>query len=157
MFLQESSRNGAATSLARVSSIKDVTYSCGYCGYDLNLSSSFRNTDNIGSKYGKAIKKGVVSFVAIDESRFTQSDELSCVPYFSSKHSWGLFRRRTRLLCRKCGMHVGSAYDEDCSSDLSDDPNSSSGSSGSSARKNYNIKISALQPSSDESGIPLSS
>ena len=37
-----------------------LTGSCGYCGYTLNLSSSTRNTANIGSKYGKQIKKGIV-------------------------------------------------------------------------------------------------
>ncbi|CAH1443083.1 unnamed protein product [Lactuca virosa] len=33
------------------SSQRDVTYRCGSCGYDLNLSSSARNTATIGSKY----------------------------------------------------------------------------------------------------------
>ncbi|KAL5213197.1 hypothetical protein ABZP36_024044 [Zizania latifolia] len=61
-------------SLDSYSSIKDVTYSCllaggrGFCGYALNLNSSMRNTVNIGSKYEKQIKKGVVSFSAVDES-----------------------------------------------------------------------------------------
>ncbi|XP_044432037.1 uncharacterized protein [Triticum aestivum] len=32
-------------------------FSCGYCGYTLNLSSSTRNTTNIGSKYGNQIRK----------------------------------------------------------------------------------------------------
>uniref|UniRef100_A0A0D9V7G7 MsrB domain-containing protein n=1 Tax=Leersia perrieri TaxID=77586 RepID=A0A0D9V7G7_9ORYZ len=153
-------------SLDSYSSVKDVTYSCGYCGYALNLSSSTRNTANIGSKYGKQIKKGVVSFFALDESRFTQADEVTCVPYFHSRRSWGLFRRRSRLLCRKCGGRIGSAYDEDddpaaaaalsSACDGSDDlRTSSSGSSGggssASSQKNYVIKINALQPSSDDS------
>ncbi|KAE9615265.1 hypothetical protein Lalb_Chr04g0253431 [Lupinus albus] len=30
---------------------RDVRYSCGTCGYELNLSSSNRNTSSIGSKY----------------------------------------------------------------------------------------------------------
>ncbi|XP_037472399.1 uncharacterized protein At4g08330, chloroplastic-like isoform X2 [Triticum dicoccoides] len=93
-------------------SAKDVAYSCGYCGYALNLSSSTRNTANIGSKYGKQIRKGVVSFFAVDENRFTQTDEVSCTPYFRSRSSWGFFRRRTRLLCRKCNGHIGNAYDD---------------------------------------------
>ncbi|XP_019460666.1 PREDICTED: uncharacterized protein LOC109360316 isoform X2 [Lupinus angustifolius] len=36
---------------------RDVCYSCGTCGYELNLSSSNRNTSSIGSKYGKFIKR----------------------------------------------------------------------------------------------------
>ncbi|KAK4543034.1 hypothetical protein RGQ29_033159 [Quercus rubra] len=102
-----------------------------FCGYELNLSSCNRNTSTIGSKYGKSIKRGIISFFNIDESRFTQVDEIQCIPYFS-KNSWGLFRRRTKLLCRKC--------------DVSD---SSSGNEVSSCRK-YNVKIRALQPSSSE-------
>ncbi|XP_045809562.1 uncharacterized protein LOC123903918 isoform X2 [Trifolium pratense] len=38
-------------------SLRDVRYSCGSCGYDLNLSSSNRNTSSIDSKYGKSIKR----------------------------------------------------------------------------------------------------
>ncbi|MQL81180.1 hypothetical protein Taro_013638 [Colocasia esculenta] len=123
---------------------------CGSCGYALNLSSSNRNTTNFGSKYGKAIRKGVISFFSVDESRFSKSDEYRCIPYIS-KNSWGLFRRRTKLLCRKCGNHIGVAYDESYKSENSD----SSGGNGASVHKKYNIKISALQPSSDESLIPF--
>ncbi|KAM0941257.1 hypothetical protein DsansV1_C17g0146861 [Dioscorea sansibarensis] len=68
-------------------SLGDVTYSCGHCGYALNLCSSLRNTANIGSKYGKTIKKGVISFSFIDESRFSQMDELRCLPFFTGKNS----------------------------------------------------------------------
>lgn len=148
--------------LDRYSSGKDVAYSCGYCGFALNLSSSTRNTANIGSKYGKHIRKGVVSFFAIDESRFTQADEVSCTPYFRSSRSWGFFRNRTRLLCRKCGGHTGDAYedegpalrDEGPADDL--DMSSSSRGSSTSPRKKYVIKISALRPLSDDSGALLS-
>ena len=90
------------------------------------------------------------------------------MPYFRSTRSWGLFRRRARLLCRKCGGRIGNAYDEedaaarDSSSSLfdgdgsSDDMRRSSGlGSGRrsivSSQKNYVIKISALQPSSEDS------
>uniref|UniRef100_A0A452ZBB8 Uncharacterized protein n=1 Tax=Aegilops tauschii subsp. strangulata TaxID=200361 RepID=A0A452ZBB8_AEGTS len=132
--------------------------SCGYCGYALNLSSSTRNTANIGSKYGKLIRKGVVSFFAIDESRFTQTDEVSCTPYFRSSRSWGFFRKRTRLLCRKCSGHIGNAYDDKDSAlyDTLDDTLASSEVSSMSSRKKYVIKINALQPSSDDSGVPFS-
>ncbi|KAJ3669135.1 hypothetical protein LUZ60_011085 [Juncus effusus] len=138
------------------SSIKEVTYSCGYCGYGLNLSSSNRNTENFGSKYGKSIKKGLVSFYSIDESRFGQKQETKCIPYFNSKHSWGLFRKRTRLICRKCGNQIGNSYNEvddvsmTSSSVVELDENKSSSNSSVSPRKKYVIKINALQPSSDE-------
>ncbi|KAA8546408.1 hypothetical protein F0562_002853 [Nyssa sinensis] len=133
------------------SSQRDVTYSCGSCGYELNLSSSSRNTSTIGSKYGKSIKKGIISFFCIDESRFTQIEEFQCIPYFISKHSWGLFRRRTKLLCRKCGNHIGTAYDVNSSSYplVSDGSDSASGSEVSVGRK-YDVRIRALQPSSSE-------
>jgi hypothetical protein len=67
-----------------------LTGSCGYCGYALNLSSSARDTAGIGSKYRKQIKKGVVAFVAVDESRFTLTDDITCMPYFRSRRAWGL-------------------------------------------------------------------
>ncbi|CAL4946712.1 unnamed protein product [Urochloa decumbens] len=166
MMLQRSEqqhRRAMEGPLESYSSIKDVTYSCGYCGYALNLSSSARDTAGIGSKYRKQIKKGVVAFVAVDESRFTLADEVTCTPYFRSRRAWGLFRRRSRLLCRKCGGRIGSSYEEeDRDSGLSvsdgdafsDDLRASSGSGGSgssaSSQRNYVIKISALQPSSDD-------
>jgi hypothetical protein len=135
-----------------------LTGSCGYCGYALNLSSSARNTANIGSKYGKQIRKVIVSFFAVDESRFTQTDEVSCMPYFHSSRSWGLFRKRTQLLCRKCGALIGNAYDdEDCTLyDGIEDPDMCSKGGSTSTRKKYLIKINALQPSSDNSGALLS-
>ncbi|CAD6333567.1 unnamed protein product [Miscanthus lutarioriparius] len=144
--------------LDRYSSGKDVAYSCGYCGYALNLSSSARNTANIGSKYGKHIRKGVVSFFAIDESRFTHTDEVSCMPYFHSSRSWGFFRNTTRLLCRKCSGHIGNAYEDEDPTlcEGSDDLDMSSKGSSTSPRKKYVIKINALQPSSDDSGALFS-
>ncbi|XP_072996453.1 uncharacterized protein At4g08330, chloroplastic-like [Typha latifolia] len=116
-----------------------VIYSCGSCGYNLNLSSSNRNTTNIGSKYGKAIKKGLVSFFSIDESRFLQVDELRCHPYFDSKRSWGLLRKRTKLFCRKCENFIGIAYAK----------SSSSPENGDVRYKMYDVKINALQPSEE--------
>ncbi|ONK77038.1 uncharacterized protein A4U43_C02F2460 [Asparagus officinalis] len=90
----------------------------------------------------------------VDESRFSQTDELKCLPYFTSKNSWGLFRRRTKLLCRKCGNYIGSCYEESSSPIVSDNSDSSSGN-GVGGSKKYNIRISALQPFSDVSGAPL--
>lgn len=138
------------------SSRRDVSYSCGSCGYELNLNSSSRNTASIGSKYGKSIKKGMISFLSIDESRFTQVDEFKCVPFFFSKRSWGLFQRRTKLQCRKCGNNIGIAYDNSASSYplVADASDTASGSEITTHRK-YDIKIRSLQPSSSASGTPL--
>lgn len=129
--------------------------SCGNCGYELNLNSSNRNTSTIGSKYGKSIKRGIISFTDIDESRFTQAEEFQCIPYIS-KNSWGLFRRRTKLLCRKCGNNIGIAYDDETSAyPLVSDGSDSSSVNEQKLRK-YDVKIRALQPSSaDRFGIPL--
>ncbi|XP_039132289.1 uncharacterized protein At4g08330, chloroplastic-like, partial [Dioscorea cayenensis subsp. rotundata] len=110
-----------------------------------------RNTTNIGSKYGKTIKKGVIPFSSIDESRFSVKDELRCFPFFTAKNSRGILRRRTKLLCRKCGAIIGIAYNIASSQVTSDITLSSSSSN--EVRKKYSIRISALQPSSsDESG-----
>eukprot|EP01018_Ginkgo_biloba_P000668 Gb_30187 [translate_table: standard] len=126
-------------------------HSCGSCGYPLNLSSSNRNTSNIGLKYCKAIKKGIISFLSIDESRFTQVDEFKCWPYFVTKHSWGLLRPRTKLLCGKCGMFIGHGYEDSTVSCGSDSSDSSSGSGTPGCRK-YSVKIRSLQPSDDTNG-----
>ncbi|MBA0823991.1 hypothetical protein Gotur_002777 [Gossypium turneri] len=132
-----------------------LSCSCGSCGYELNLSSSSRNTTTIGSKYGKSIKRGIISFFSIDESRFTQVDEFQCVPYFS-RHSWGLFRHRTKLLCRECGNHIGNAYDEKTSGyPLVLDKSNSSPCNEVSSHRKYDVRIRALQPSSaQELGTP---
>ncbi|KAI9176732.1 hypothetical protein LWI29_015593 [Acer saccharum] len=59
-----------------MSQAADVSYSCGSCGYPLNLTSSNRITTGIGSaEYQKSIKKGRISFLTVDLSRFTQVDE----------------------------------------------------------------------------------
>ena len=131
--------------------MQSLLCSYGSCGYDLNLSSCNRNTSTIGSKYGKSIKRGIISFFNIDESKFTQVDEIQCIPYFS-KNSQGLFRRRTKLLCRECGNDIGIAYNDFTSSqrlvsDVSD--YYSSGNEVSSCKK-YKVKMRALQPSSFE-------
>ncbi|PQM37511.1 uncharacterized protein Pyn_32877 [Prunus yedoensis var. nudiflora] len=152
--------NGAYHPSLSSSSRADVNYSCGSCGYELNLSSNDRNTSTIGSnnnKYGKSIKRGIISFFHIDDSRFTQVDELQCKPHFS-KRSWGLFSRRTKLLCRKCGKHIGNAYDDYTSSSFPlvlDGSDSSSGRELSKCRK-YDVRIRSLQPSnSEECGTPI--
>ncbi|XP_073294746.1 uncharacterized protein At4g08330, chloroplastic-like [Primulina huaijiensis] len=135
---------------------REVTYSCGSCGYDLNLNSSSRNTSTIGSKYGKSMKKGIISFFSIDDSRFNQVEEFSCVPYFISKHSWGLLRKKTKLSCRKCGNYIGIATDFNASSPrlITNGSDSPSSSEISDLRK-YDIRIRSLQPSSADVGTPF--
>ncbi|RZS20293.1 hypothetical protein BHM03_00052792 [Ensete ventricosum] len=129
--------------------------SCGRCGYALNLSSSNLNTAGIGAEYRRAIRKGVVSFLAIDETRFTQADELRCLPYFRSRRSWGLLRRRTRLLCGGCGCLIGVAYRGDAvSSDDNSPPPPASGSTISgSARCSPPTTTSQLRPFSRDQSI----
>ncbi|XP_019051504.1 PREDICTED: uncharacterized protein At4g08330, chloroplastic-like [Nelumbo nucifera] len=116
----------------------DVSYSCGSCGYPLNLNSSNRITSGIGSDYRKSIKKGFISFLSIDISRFTQVDEVNCLPV-----SWGRYRSKTKLLCRKCGVLIGYGYGDSPALCGFDSPTSSA-----SAYK-FTIKIRALQPSEE--------
>lgn len=117
-------------------SLADVSYSCGSCGYPLNLASSNRIVSEIGSKYRKSIRKGSISFESIDLSRFTQLDESSCFPICLSRPG-----SKTKLLCRQCGIHIGYGFaDARAPQDIesSTTPNSY-----------YNhivIKIRALQP-----------
>ncbi|KAL5555155.1 hypothetical protein UlMin_037391 [Ulmus minor] len=129
-----------------------INYSCGSCGYQLNLNSGNRNTSAICSKYGKLIKKGIISFFCVDESRFIQVEKLQWIPNFSSKLSWGLFRSRTKLFCRKCGNHVGISY-KDGSKTGNTKPNSISWDGISDNCRIYDIKISALQPSASGFGL----
>lgn len=145
------------------SSLRDVDYSCGSCGYDLNLNSCNRNTSVICSKnYGKSIKKGIISFFSIDETRFTRIEQLRYKPFFESARSWGLFRRRTKLLCRKCGNYVGNAHSLSTyghshslkQKEISPDSTASCGWDGISDARTYDIRICALQPSTcNESNI----
>ncbi|XP_039005773.1 uncharacterized protein At4g08330, chloroplastic-like [Hibiscus syriacus] len=117
----------------------DVSYSCGSCGYPLNLTSSNRIASGIGSEYRKSIKNGLVSFLSVDLSRFTQVDEVHCFPV-----SWGRYRLKTKLLCRKCGVHIGYGYGDApalCGFDSSD--------SSSAAYKKFSLKIRAVQPSEE--------
>ncbi|EEF37788.1 uncharacterized protein At4g08330, chloroplastic [Ricinus communis] len=117
----------------------DVSYSCGSCGYPLNLSSSNRITSSIDSEYRKSIKKGYISFLSVDLSRFTQVDEVNCIPLY-----WGRYRSKTKLLCRKCGVHIGYGYGDSPALCGFDSPSSSN-----SAYKKFTIKIRALQPSEE--------
>ncbi|CAI9777548.1 unnamed protein product [Fraxinus pennsylvanica] len=128
--------------------IRDVSYSCGSCGYELNLNSCNRNISAMDSKYGKSMKRGVISFFSIDESRFTQINKLQLLPYFTSKSSWRLFRRRTKLLCRNCGNYIGTVSPFQL---VKSNPETWDGIS---ACRTYDIKICSLRPlSSEESSI----
>ncbi|CAL1407940.1 unnamed protein product [Linum trigynum] len=121
----------------------DVSYSCGSCGFPLNLTSSNRITSTIASSaYRRSIKKGFISFLSIDLSRFTQLDELHCLPF-----CWGSYRAKTKLLCRKCGVHIGYGHGNSqvlCGFD------SSVESASTSSYTKFTIKIRALQPSEEE-------
>ncbi|KAH0748615.1 hypothetical protein KY290_027847 [Solanum tuberosum] len=113
---------------------RDVTYSCGSCGYELNLNSCNRNTTVIGSKYGKTMRRGVLSFLCIDESRFTQISKLRCSPYFSTSNN---------------NSTSGAAIHIDVNSDAAlATPNCWDGLSA--CTTNYEIKICALRPSVKE-------
>lgn len=117
-----------------------VKCSCGACGYDLKLSSSARNTAGIvgagAGGYGRAIRRGVVTFDAINDARFGHVDEFRCVDVRARR----LFTRRTRLLCRKCGAHLGFGYHDTAAAK---------------SPPRYHIKIRALHPS--ESAAPSDS
>lgn len=117
----------------------DVSYSCGSCGYPLNLTSSNRITSNIASEYQKSVKKGSISFSSVDLSRFTQIDEINCLPalWFS--------RSKTKLLCRKCGVHIGYVYGGESHVLCGIESPTSSNS-----QTKFTIKIRSLQPSSEE-------
>ncbi|KAJ1261408.1 hypothetical protein BS78_09G027400 [Paspalum vaginatum] len=120
-------------------SLSAVTYCCGACGYDLRLRSSDRNTAGlVGAAYGRAARRGVVAFDAIDDARFGHADEFRCVDVRARR----LFVRRTRLLCRKCGAGLGFGYDD-------------RGGRGAGARSpRYDIRIRALQPLANDADAP---
>ncbi|XP_022769928.1 uncharacterized protein At4g08330, chloroplastic-like [Durio zibethinus] len=116
-----------------------ISCSCGSCGYPLNLTSSNRITSGIGSEYHKSIKKVFISFLSVDLSRFTQVDEVHCFPVCRGRNC-----SKTKLLCRKCGVHMGYGYGDVPAFCGFDSPNSSSA-----AYKKFAIKIRALQPSEE--------
>ncbi|KAK7275303.1 hypothetical protein RIF29_16415 [Crotalaria pallida] len=113
---------------------------CGSCGYPLNLTSSNRITSNIALEYKKSVKKGSISFASVDLSRFTQIDEISCFPVL-----WSRNRSKTKLLCRKCGVHIGYGYGGESSVLCGFESPISSGS-----QRKFIIQIRALQPSSED-------
>ncbi|KAK1428563.1 hypothetical protein QVD17_17399 [Tagetes erecta] len=59
------------------------------------------------SEYHESVKKGLISFQSIDQSRFTQLDEVPCIPIYL-----GRIGSKTKLKCRQCGALVGYGYKE---------------------------------------------
>ncbi|KAG6423460.1 hypothetical protein SASPL_113856 [Salvia splendens] len=132
--------------LSSSDSYSHVSYSCGSCGYELNLSSCNRNIPMINSEYGKSMKRGVISFFSVDESRFTQINKHRWLPYFPS---WRLFQRQTKLLCRGCRSYIGTAWNVEDGISTSPYQLVKQGSmtwDGISARMMYEIKIRSLRP-----------
>ncbi|MCO5575216.1 hypothetical protein L7F22_029014 [Adiantum nelumboides] len=123
---------------------RDVLYSCGSCGYPLNLSSSQRVVSSLDSK---ALRKGTISFLCIDESRFQQLDELKCAPHLHANGSLRLHQLRTKLLCGKCGNVIGHGHADDRPACLQIEGSDSSSGSATPEHKRYCVKIKALQPS----------
>ncbi|XP_058731123.1 uncharacterized protein At4g08330, chloroplastic-like [Vicia villosa] len=124
--------------------IRDVNYSCGSCGYELNLNSSNRNTTSlVNSNYGKSIKKkrkrSLISFFSVDETRFThiQQFSFSWISFFNFQRT----ATATKLLCRNCGNHLGYARTF---------PSHSGSNSwdGISDSRTFYIKLNSIQPSS---------
>ncbi|WJX47812.1 hypothetical protein P8452_34459 [Trifolium repens] len=119
------------------SSIRDVNYSCGSCGYELNLNSSNRNTTSllIDSNYGKSIKKMkkrfLISFFSIDETRFLHIQQWR-ISFFNFQRA----TTTTKLLCRNCKNHLG--YSRTFLSHSWD---------GISDSRIFYIKLNAIQPS----------
>ncbi|KAL0327994.1 UNVERIFIED_CONTAM: putative protein, chloroplastic [Sesamum calycinum] len=130
---------------------------CGSCGYELNLNSCNRNISVIDAKYEKSMKRGVISFFSIDESRFTQISKFRWLPYLASKNSWRPFQRRTKLLCRNCGNYIGTARnaDDTCSSPFQVVKQRSVTWDGISARRTYEMRIRSLRPLSFEGSALL--
>eukprot|EP00250_Pteridium_aquilinum_P000998 c11177_g1_i1 orf=458-880(-) len=123
---------------------RDVLYSCGSCGYPLNLSSSQRVVSSLDSK---ALRKGTISFLCIDESRFKQLDEMKCAPHIQANGSLRLHQLRTKLLCGKCGNDIGHGHIDDRPSCQQIEGSDSSSGSATPEHKRYCVKIKALQPS----------
>lgn len=112
--------------------------SCGSCAYPLNLKSSDQIASAEGSGHKKSTKKDFVSFQSIDPSRFTQEDDISCFPIY-----FGRNRPKTKLLCRKCGAHIGRiCVDSALCGFHSPNPSRSS-------NHKFYLNILALQPSSE--------
>lgn len=132
--------------------------SCGTCGYELNLNSFNRNISVLDADYGKSVKRGVISFFSIDESRFTQVSNLQWLPYFNSKSLWRLLHRRTRLLCRNCGTYIGTAKMKNSVSSAPQSIKSISSAAwdGMSTCTTYEILIRSLRPLSSEKSSTLS-
>lgn len=81
-----------------------ILCSYGSCRYLLNLTSSARVTSGNGLGYKKSIRKGFISLVSIDLSRFTLADEVNCLPVC-------LAPSKTKLFSHKCGVFIGNVVE----------------------------------------------
>ncbi|XP_031371729.1 uncharacterized protein At4g08330, chloroplastic-like [Punica granatum] len=117
----------------------DVSYSCASCAYPLNLKSSDQIASAANSEHRRSAKKDFVSFQSIDPSRFTQEDEVSCFPIYL-----GRSRPKTKLLCRKCGVHLGHVCGDSTPFCGLHSPSSSR-----SSNHKFYLNIQALQPTTE--------
>ncbi|KAK8938059.1 hypothetical protein KSP40_PGU010792 [Platanthera guangdongensis] len=116
-------------------STEAVAYSCGSCGYPLKLTSSEQVSTSKICVHKRPTSKDMIYFPTVDLSRFTQVDEFSCFPF-----SMGCYQSKIKLLCRKCGIHIGYGYG------LSGVNGFDSDGVTSTCRK-YVVKARAIQPS----------
>lgn len=127
-------------SFIKAHSIPFLIYgSCGSCAYPLNLKSSDQIALAAISEHKKSTENSFVPFKAIDPSRFTQEEEISCFPVY-----FGCNRPKTKLLCRRCGTHIGHTCRDLNFLCCFHSPNSSR-----SSNHKFYINVQALQPSTD--------
>ncbi|KAH7415149.1 hypothetical protein KP509_14G030200 [Ceratopteris richardii] len=125
---------------------RDVVYSCGFCGYPLNLSSSQRVVSGLTSR---ALRKQTISFLCIDESRFQQVEEIKCAPRLQPGGFLKLNELRTKFLCGNCRNVIGHGHLNDKSVTQQVEISNSSPGPEAPQHKKYCMKIKALQPSLD--------
>jgi hypothetical protein len=109
----------------------------------------------MGSDYKKETKKGLISFLTIDESRFKQHDELRCGLYCESPTSWKLHRLKTKLLCGQCEANIGHVHEEGVSHLVGCNGYDSGSESSTTGQKRYFVKIRALKPEEDVDETPV--
>ena len=83
--------------------------SCKGCNRCLNLNDEFLYPPNA---YFDAGNKGSVSFSAVDKSDYREKEQVKCFPFFETLDSWGIQRRRTKLICAACGKLLGYIYND---------------------------------------------
>lgn len=106
----------------------------------------------VGANYFKETKKGKISFLNFDESRFKLHDELKCGLYYQSKTSWRLHRLRTKLYCRQCEALIGYVSGDEEHSPVGCNGYDNNSDSSSYGQKRFWVKIRALQPDQELDG-----